>query len=74
MGMALWLWQAVIPESGGLFGPWLARQVAGGSPSELGIAAWFWQALMPESVGVLPDGGLSAWFLSGEVDESWSAP
>jgi hypothetical protein len=59
MGMALWFWQAVIPESGGVFGPWLARQVAGGRPREFAIAPWFWQALMPESVGVLPAGGFS---------------
>jgi hypothetical protein len=56
IGMALWFWQAVLPESGGVLGPWLARQVMGGRPSELAMALWFWQALIPESDGVLPPG------------------
>ena len=78
MGIVLWFWQAVTPESGGAFGPWLARQVAVGNPIEVGMALWFWQALIPESAGLLPLGGLSDWSLSGESDpscsESWSSP
>ncbi|WP_168214872.1 hypothetical protein ACRDU6_18355 [Mycolicibacterium sp. ELW1] len=50
--MALWFWQAVTPESGGVLGPWLARQVVGSRPMAMGIAPWFWQAVIPESGGV----------------------
>jgi hypothetical protein len=52
MGMALWFWQAVTPESDGVLGPWLARQVVGSRPMAMGIAPWFWQAVIPESGGV----------------------
>ena len=51
--IAFWFWQAVIPESGGVFGPWVVRHVVGCRPMATAMALWFWQAVIPESGGVL---------------------
>ncbi|WP_319433808.1 hypothetical protein [Mycobacterium sp. RTGN5] len=50
--MALWFWQAVIPESGGVIAPWVVRHVVGCRLMAIGMALWFWQAVIPESGGL----------------------
>jgi len=52
MAMALWFWQAVVPESGGLLVPWVVGHAVGCRPMAMAMALWFWQAVVPESGGV----------------------